>query len=278
MAEERTRPGRGAASARRWKAASRAACLVLVLATGAGLAAAKQAAPSPVADQAPAEAARAGLGSILAKSLPRDQIRVIDGDTIEVAGQTLDLAGIDAPELGQSCRNRATPTPCGIDAARDLKKIIGLRPVQCSMARQQPAPGAGGVDRLVSSVVCMSGEEDIAEILLRRGAVAAAESSFPNYLLAEQSARSARLGIWRGPFIAPARWREGERPVEDLAPADDPADADVPATGLQGVACPVRIDADGRYHVPTDSGYAAVAAVRSLCSDEEARAEGFTRP
>ena len=32
------------------------------------------------------------------------QARVIDGDTIEVAGERIRLHGIDAPESGQRCR------------------------------------------------------------------------------------------------------------------------------------------------------------------------------
>lgn len=31
-------------------------------------------------------------------------IRVVDGDTIEVAGTTYRLHGIDAPEAGQTCK------------------------------------------------------------------------------------------------------------------------------------------------------------------------------
>ncbi len=34
--------------------------------------------------------------------------RVIDGDTIEVAGERIRLHGIDAPESGQRCRRRGS--------------------------------------------------------------------------------------------------------------------------------------------------------------------------
>ena len=37
--------------------------------------------------------------------------RVIDGDTIEVAGERIRLHGIDAPESGQSCRRQRRNHP-----------------------------------------------------------------------------------------------------------------------------------------------------------------------
>ncbi len=52
--------------------------------------------------------------------------RVIDGDTIEVAGQRIRLHGIDAPEGRQSCRRDAVTWPCGAEAARALRRSNGL--------------------------------------------------------------------------------------------------------------------------------------------------------
>ena len=44
-------------------------------------------------------------------------VRVIDGDTIEMAGRRIRLLGLDAPELAQACGDPANPVACG---ARDL--------------------------------------------------------------------------------------------------------------------------------------------------------------
>ncbi len=59
------------------------------------------------------------------------QPRVIDGDTIEVAGQRIRLHGIDAPESRQLCRRDGEPWRCGKDATSALSAFLGGRAVNC---------------------------------------------------------------------------------------------------------------------------------------------------
>ena len=59
------------------------------------------------------------------------QPRVIDGDTIEIAGQRIRLHGIDAPESRQLCRRDGQRWRCGKDATSALKAFLGSRPVSC---------------------------------------------------------------------------------------------------------------------------------------------------
>ena len=76
--------------------------------------------------------------------------RVIDGDTIEVAGQRVRLYGIDAPETRQTCGKRWR---CGARASKALAARIGQRRVACK------AKGRDRYKRLVA--VCRAGGRDL---------------------------------------------------------------------------------------------------------------------
>ena len=57
---------------------------------------------------------------------------VKDGGTVQVAGVTYRLDGIDAPELDQMCIDEhADAWACGVEARDQLVKLIGNRAVRC---------------------------------------------------------------------------------------------------------------------------------------------------
>lgn len=49
------------------------------------------------------------------------EVRVIDGDTLEVGAETIRLWGIDAPEGGQRCRRAGVSYDCGAAAWKDTR-------------------------------------------------------------------------------------------------------------------------------------------------------------
>ena len=60
--------------------------------------------------------------------------KIIDGNSLEVAGERIRLFGIDAPEGRQQCRDaKGEDYACGRDAARILTALIGGRPVSCTL-------------------------------------------------------------------------------------------------------------------------------------------------
>ncbi len=131
------------------------------------------------------------------------QPRVIDGDTLEVAGQRIRLHGIDAPESKQLCRRDGEPWRCGKDATSALKAFLGSRPVSCEELDRDR------YRRVVAK--CVVDGVDIGEWMVSQGWAVAYYLYSYEYSRAEQRAKTARRGIWAGEFEKPWEWRERQR-------------------------------------------------------------------
>lgn len=188
-----------------------------------------------------------------------DAVRVIDGDTLEVHGQVINLFGIDAPELGQQCVHNGRPWRCGEEAALALRKLIEVadRPILCEIRRRRDGVEVG---------VCRVGERDLGHAMVVSGNAVADDEAFPGYVDAEAEAKRAGVGLWRGTFVPPAEWRAGRRLAKE-------------GKGPCMVKGVTAADGTAVYLVPTDPAFErAAAGSRCFDSDEAARAAGFERP
>ena len=120
----------------------------------------------------------------------RGRPRVIDGHTIEIAGEPIRLFGIEAPARDQSCTRDGRSWPCGLEAEFALAFELAEHWVTCHER------GRDGDNRVVA--ICFMGPYDIAAHMVRLGWVRALRTESPDYVNEEKRARVARIGIWRG--------------------------------------------------------------------------------
>ena len=72
--------------------------------------------------------------------------RVVDGDTLDVAGFRIDLWGIDAPERDQRCwYNKGGEWACGAAASRALADLMAVGRVNCVEKARRPSGRILGV-------------------------------------------------------------------------------------------------------------------------------------
>ncbi len=134
---------------------------------------------------------------------------VKDGATLQIAGVTYRLDGVDAPEFDQICLDdHADPWTCGIEARDQLAKLIGARAVHCEDL---------GADKIIpkrhAGLCTVDGETtSLNQSMIRRGLALntepPAKSRFKDD---ETAAKEGKIGLWRGCFIAPQEFRHGKK-------------------------------------------------------------------
>jgi endonuclease YncB( thermonuclease family) len=215
----------------------------------------------------------AGHRGTLPSQSSGEHLQVIDGDTLQVGGDVVQLYGIDAPELGQLCDSNGRLWHCGREAALALNKLLTLNrsSLHCTPWSRQDSGAPDAAPARIPEI-CEVGNEDVAVFMLHTGNSLALPGAFPDYVDAERQARDAALGIWHSDFVVPWEWRAGVQSPQRRS--DSSRECNV--KGVFGAA------GQQLYYVPTDAEYQAITIDPKLgetvfCSDEEARLAGWRR-
>jgi endonuclease YncB( thermonuclease family) len=137
--------------------------------------------------------------------------KVIDGDTIVVADQLVRVHGLDAPELDQTFQWRGQQMACGTMSLAALEALIAGVKVRCEVVERDRH------GRLVAKVFSPNGV-DTGRRLVSAGWAVAYRRYSRDYVAAENEARKARRGMWRGTFVKPWVWRASSPPRRAPAP------------------------------------------------------------
>jgi len=216
---------------------------------------------------------------------------VKDGDTIEVAGVSYRLDGIDAPEFDQMCiDDHADPWSCGVEARDKLVQLIGKRDVKC----EDLGPDKTYKNRHIG-ICAIAGETMSLNQMLVEGGFALNFEPYARGRFKEDEANAKRnvKGLWRGCFVAPQDFRHWEKQAVLLGVScrsdkdrelravlfpDDPAMP--PGCSIKAkFARRAHLTGNvGIYHFQGCRSYAALTKPdRWFCSEEDAQAAGFRK-
>tara|TARA_B100001029_G_C15012225_1_gene424964 strand:+ start:290 stop:994 length:705 start_codon:yes stop_codon:yes gene_type:complete len=133
----------------------------------------------------------------------QEETRIIDGDTIHINKVKYRLHGIDAPEIGQLCKMKEKNYKCGVKSKEFLVSLIGNQSVKCNQK---------DIDRYKRIVAeCFVGQTNLNKELVRNGWALAYRDYSKDYVADEEFAQENNLGIWKGIFIYPKKWRKINR-------------------------------------------------------------------
>lgn len=192
-------------------------------------------------------------------------VNVFDGDTIEIGPMLIRLHGVDAPEKAQRCETPSGGTwRCGSAAADRVTDLIDGQDISCDALDRDP------YGRIISR--CFVQGQDIGAVLINEGLAWAFAEYSQDYILAENVARKAAVGIWQAQTQTAWEFRDDKwnRALE-TAP-----DGRCPIKGnIGGGKTKLKI-----YHTPWSPNYGNTKineadGERWFCDESEALAAGW---
>ena len=209
---------------------------------------------------------------------------MVDGDTIDMTGTRIRLAGIDAPESAQQCRREGQAWDCGADAAAAMREILAAGPLECS---------AKGFDSYGNTLAtCRNSLFDLGHEMVRRGLALPSGDAPYEYAEARDLAQKLRFGMWAGEFEEPAAWRAAHpQAAPQLARAETASPRPAPRARAaaapaerrytSAMGCAIKGNhsryGDYIYHLPGQLYYNTTRPERLFCTEREAMAAGFRR-
>ncbi|MFC7607400.1 thermonuclease family protein [Teichococcus aestuarii] len=134
------------------------------------------------------------------------QARVLDGDTLDIAGIRVRMQGIDALEGDQQCNRPGGRYACGRAARDQLAALIDGRDITCT------PDGSSTYGRSVAVCTVSQGgrEIDLNAAMVRSGyAFDCTRYSKGRYAEEEAAAKAEKAGAWAGRFTYP--WSHRDR-------------------------------------------------------------------
>lgn len=192
---------------------------------------------------------------------------VQSGDTLRLAGTTVRLDGIEAPDRSQVCSKPSIKRwDCG-GAARDaLSRLVRSKRLTCTLTGTQETEGGNSV----RTGTCRAGVDDVAAELTRNGHVFADSGFFAAYSAYQTEAQAAKAGLWAGgDAMRPAQWRSARwEDAKSKAPDGCPIKGQVFRKSGKTYMLPWQPDYE-RARVNTAEGE------RWFCSESEAQSAGW---
>jgi endonuclease YncB( thermonuclease family) len=216
---------------------------------------------------------------------------VKDAGTIQLAGTTFRLDGVDAPAFDQVCLNEfADAYACGADAREQLAKLIGDHAVHCDDLGPDKSFGKwhDGVCTVEGAATSLNQQ------LVQKGlALAATSSNKASYKDDEAAAKKELQGLWKGCFVSGSAFRQGNKTATLLgASCRSDKQAEIravlfPSETVSPPGCSIKGKFAVRAHVTGKLGIYQLQACRNyetltrpdrwFCSEEDAQAQGFRR-
>ena len=138
--------------------------------------------------------------------------KIIDGDTVHIYSKKIRLEGIDAPEIKQQCKKPFIKISsvigfqfnknysCGVMAKIKLIDKIDNSKIKCISSSKDR------YKRFIAT--CYIDKINLNKWMVRNGYAVAYKRYSKEYVRDEEYAKENQLGIWKGTFITPEKWRK----------------------------------------------------------------------